>query len=259
MEGAEKNGLWEPSIHQMSLMFLPKPEDSAASQVGKKNRVSLVGEFCKIPGSFLFKSTNKPVSNPLKHFPGVLFFFFSSCVKMKCHWTSIYKVCCALLTLQRSWPLSLPSNVFFLAVWNGTISKRKSSRWAAPLFLFPCLHSVQGFTHPRVQFGWQSWQTAFPSAYFQTRVSFSPRTPAGQDFTQWGPSIKWAHFMQLSGPCKESQLVYNALISTYSGRNSEDKSKCLPRLEVFIIIWFYYFVTCYSCSQLLLQDGLYKR
>lgn len=117
----------------------------------------------------------------------------------------------------------------------------KTSRFSVSFL--PCHPSVPGFTYPRVQFGWQSWQTLFPSAYFQTRVSFSPRTPAGQDFTQWGPSIKWAHFMQLSGPCREKQLVCNALTSPYSGGNSEDKSKCLLLLEVFSIICFYYLAT----------------
>lgn len=131
--------------------------------------------------------------------------------------------------------------------------EEKELETSCSLISFPRhLHSAQDFTHPRVQFGWQSWQTAFPSAYFQTRVSFSPRTPAGQDFTQWGPSIKWAHFMQLSGPYKEKQLVYNALASAYSGGNSESKSKCLPLLEAASIIWFYYLATSYSCKYLLL-------
>lgn len=49
--------------------------------------------------------------------------------------------------------------------------------------------------------------------------------------------------MQLSGPCREKQLVYNALTSAYSEGNSEDKSKCLPLLEVFSIVWFYYLAT----------------
>lgn len=42
--------------------------------------------------------------------------------------------------------------------------------------------------------------------------------------------------MQLSGPYKEKQLVYNALASAYSGGNSESKSKCLPLLEVFALV-----------------------
>lgn len=42
--------------------------------------------------------------------------------------------------------------------------------------------------------------------------------------------------MQLSGPCKEKQRVYNALTSAYSGGNSEYKSKCLPLMEVFSVI-----------------------
>lgn len=71
----------------------------------KKKSASLVGEFCKIPGSFLLKSTNKPVSTPLKHFP----FYPAFCVKKKCHWTlPIYKACRSLLTLPvYSWPPSL--------------------------------------------------------------------------------------------------------------------------------------------------------
>lgn len=47
LKGAEKNGPWEPSIHQVSLMFLSKREDRATSQVGKKG-ASLVGDSCKI-------------------------------------------------------------------------------------------------------------------------------------------------------------------------------------------------------------------
>lgn len=87
-------------------------------------------EFCKIPGSFLFKSTNKPASNPLKHF----FPFFT--FKMKCHWTfPIYKVHHAVLTLTCVLLTSLtPCYFSSLVVWNGTGRKAKSSRTAVPLF-----------------------------------------------------------------------------------------------------------------------------
>lgn len=102
-----------------------------------------------------------------------------------------------------------------------------------------------GFTHPRVQFGWQSWQTELASAYFQTRVSFSPSTPAGQVFTQCGPSIKWAHFMQWSGPCRETkkQLVCDVLMLVYSEGNAEDKSTCIRLQQVFGI--FVVLLHCY--------------
>lgn len=246
-ERCEEDGPKDLSIHQMSLMFLPKTGDAALNQVGEKT-ASLVGEFCKIQGSFLFKSTNQLVSSSLKHFP----FFCPLCrddvplnfyLQSPLH--SAYVTCVLPTSLA-------PCCFFFSMVWNGTIRKRKSLRQLFPYFFPPCLHLAQGLTHPRVQFGWQSWQTPFLSAYFQTSVSFSPRTPAGQDFTQWGPSIKWAHFMQLSGPCKEKQLVYNVLTSAYSGANSQDKSKCLPLLDVFSIISFYCLATWYSSKYLLL-------
>ena len=76
MQGAEKNGPREPSIHQMSVMLLPENRGPITKPGGEKPvNASLVGELCKVPGSFLCKSTNKPISNPLKNFP-----FFCVCV-----------------------------------------------------------------------------------------------------------------------------------------------------------------------------------
>lgn len=166
----------------------------------------------------------------------------------KCHWTfPIYKVHCTLRSLPvYAWPLSLPA---IFCSWCFVIGEKsgRERAWYEPFlcFLLFLLHSDPGFTHPRVQFGWQSWQTELASAYFQTRVSFSPSTPAGQVFTQWGPSIKWAHFMQWSGPWRETkkQLVCDAFILVYSEGNAKDKSTCIRRQQVFSIWWFYYLAT----------------
>lgn len=106
----------------------------------KKKSASLVGEFCKIPGIFLFKSTNKPVSTSLKHFP-----FFSPLLckeevplnfsYLQSLLLSAYITCVLLTSLTLCY-------FFFSVVWNGTVRKRKSSRWAVPLFLSPAV-SIQ--------------------------------------------------------------------------------------------------------------------
>lgn len=139
MKGAEKNGPRELSIHQMSLMILPKPEDPVPSQVGREPKnASLVRSSVKFQGiSYLNQQTN------MFQTPKTLFFFFAFCVKMKCHWTlPIYKAHCALLTLPVYWPFSLP--FFFSVVWNGSIRKKKSAIQAVSLFLPPIFYSPPG-------------------------------------------------------------------------------------------------------------------
>lgn len=53
--------------------------------------------------------------------------------------------------------------------------------------------------YPWVQFGWHGWHSRSWSAYLKMKL-FAPCKPSGHFSTQFGPSLKWEHFVQLSGP-----------------------------------------------------------
>lgn len=53
--------------------------------------------------------------------------------------------------------------------------------------------------YPWVQFGWHGWHSRSWSAYLKMKL-FAPCRPSGHFSTQFGPSLKWEHFVQLSGP-----------------------------------------------------------
>lgn len=59
-----------------------------------------------------------------------------------------------------------------------------------------------GFTHPWVQLAWQGWHSLLASAYLKMKL-LAPCRPSGHFSTQLGPSLKWRHFTQCSGPCEE--------------------------------------------------------
>lgn len=65
-------------------------------------------------------------------------------------------------------------------------------------------------THPWVQFGWHGWHSRSSSAYLKMKL-LAPCKPSGHFSTQFGPSLKWKHFVQWSGPWggwkKEMQCI----------------------------------------------------
>lgn len=63
------------------------------------------------------------------------------------------------------------------------------------LLIDPCPDS----TYPWVQFAWQGWHSLFASAYLKMKL-LAPCRPSGHFSTQLGPSLKWRHLTQCSGP-----------------------------------------------------------
>lgn len=63
------------------------------------------------------------------------------------------------------------------------------------LLTHPCPDS----TYPWVQLAWQGWHSLLASAYLKMKL-LAPCRPSGHFSTQLGPSLKWRHFTQCSGP-----------------------------------------------------------
>lgn len=59
--------------------------------------------------------------------------------------------------------------------------------------------SLSADAYPCVQFGWHGWHSRSWSAYLKMKL-LAPCKPSGHFSTQFGPSLKWEHFVQLSGP-----------------------------------------------------------
>lgn len=75
--------------------------------------------------------------------------------------------------------------------------------------------------YPWVQFGWHGRHSRSWSAYLKMKL-FAPCKPSGHFSTQFGPSLKWKHLVQLSGPwsVKTKQNGEGNMVAIFSGMYS---------------------------------------
>lgn len=76
------------------------------------------------------------------------------------------------------------------------------------VWCFPC----PDLTYPWVQLAWQGWHSLLASAYLKMKL-LAPWRPSGHFSTQLGPSLKWRHFSQCSGPYEELEKTCFVMFS----------------------------------------------